>query len=242
MEKPFAETERSPWTTLYRVGGLSALIATTLEVAAVFLSIIFTHRFPGPASDAVVQWFTLLHDHRFVGLIYLGILDLVALALMSVMFLALCVALRRDHESSMAVAGVLAFLGIAVYLATTTVFPMLSLSDQYAAATTDAQRSQLVAAGHAVLATGSVGTGAYMAFLLIGVAGLVISLVMLRTSIFSRVVVYAGILANVATLAYYVVPLVAPTAALFFLWTSGLLFLIWMILVGSRLLTYTPSS
>lgn len=241
MEKPFAETERSPWTTLYRVGGLSALIAAALEVAAVFLSIIFTRRFPSPASDAVVEWFTLLHGHRFVGLIYLGILDLVAIALMSMMFLALCVALRRDHESSMAIAALLAFLGIAVYLATSTVLPMVSLSDQYAAATTDAQRMLLVAAGHAVLAVGGVGTGAYMAFLLIGIAGLVISVVMLQTRTFSRVVAYVGIVANVATLAYYVAPLVAPSTALFFLWISGLLFLIWMILVGYRLLTYTPS-
>lgn len=242
MEKPFAETERSPWTTLYRVGGLSALIAAALEVAAVFLSIIFTRGFHGPASDAVVEWFILLHDHRFVGLIYLGILDLAAIALMSMMFLALCVALRRDHEPSMAVAGVLAFLGIAVYLATTTVFPMLSLSDQYAAAATDAQKASLEAAGHAVLAIGGVGTGAYMAFLLMGVAGLVISVIMLQTSVFSRFAAYSGIVANVATLAYYVVPLVAPAAALFFLWISGLLFLIWMILVGYRLLTYAPSS
>jgi len=242
MEKPFAEAERSPWTTLYRVGGLSALIAAALEVAAVFLSIIFTRRFPCPASDAVVEWFTLLHDHRFVGLIYLGILDLVAIALMSVMFLALCVALRRDHESAVAVAGALAFLGIAVYLATTTVFPMLSLSDQYAAAVTDAQKASLAAAGHAVIAIGGIGTGAYMAFLLMGIAGLVISVVMLRTSIFSRVAAYSGIVANVATLAYYLVSLAAPSAALFFLWISGLLFLIWMILVGYRLLTYTPSS
>jgi hypothetical protein len=240
--EPFAETEKSPWTTLYRLGGLSALIAAALEVAAVFLSIIFARGFPGPASDAVVEWFTLLHNHRFVGLIYLGILDLAAIALMSVLFLALCVALRRDHESSMAVAGALAFLGIAVYLATSTVFPMLSLGEQYAAAATDAQRSLLVAAGHAVLAVGGVGTGAYMAFLLIGIAGLMISMIMLRTSIFGRAVAYSGIVANVATLAYYVVPLVAPSATVFFLWISGLLFLTWMILVGYRLLTYTPSS
>jgi len=142
----------------------------------------------------------------------------------------------------MAVAGALTFLGIAVYLTSTTVFPMLSLSDQYAAAATDAQKVSLAAAGHAVLAIGGIGTGAYMAFLLMGIAGLVISVVMLRTSIFSRVVAYSGIVANVATLAYYVVPLVAPSAALFFLWISGLLFLTWMILVGYRLLTYAPSS
>lgn len=237
---PLLLNERVAWGTLYRVGGLSALIAAVLEIGAVFISIIFARAVPGPPPGAVVQWFTLLHDHRFVGLTYLGILDLIAIALISMMFLALCVALRRGHTTSMAVAAALAFLGIAVYLATSTVVPMVSLSDQYAAATTDAKRSLLVAAGHAVLAVGGVGTGAYMSFLLMGVAGLVISVVMLRTSIFSRAAAYVGILANVATLAYYVVPLVAPSAGVLFLWISGLLFLIWMILVGHRLVTYAP--
>jgi len=46
-------------------------------------------------SEPQKQWFTLLHAHSFVGLIYLGILDLAAIALTSMMFLALCVALRR---------------------------------------------------------------------------------------------------------------------------------------------------
>ena len=82
---------------------------------------------------------------------------------------------------------------------------------------------------------GGVGTGAYMAFLLMGVAGLMISLVMLRTSIFGRVVAYLGIFANVATLVYYAASLVAPSLSVFILWVSGLLFVIWMILVGHRL-------
>ena len=79
---------------------------------------------------------------------------------------------------------------------------MVSLSGQYAAATTDAKRILLLAAGHGVLAVGGMGAGAY-GIPSCGVAGQVISVVMLRTSIFSRVALYVGILANVATLAYY---------------------------------------
>ena len=94
-----------------------------------------------------------------------------------------------------------------------------------------------MAAGYAVLAVGGVGTGAYMAFLLIGIAGLVTSVVMLRAISFSRVVAYSGILANLSTLAYHVGSLGAPSMSVFLLWISGLLFLIWMVLVGRGLLT-----
>ncbi len=41
----------------------------------------------------------------------------------------------------MAIAAALAFVGIADYIATNAAFNMLYLSDQYAVATTDAQRS-----------------------------------------------------------------------------------------------------
>ncbi len=38
------------------------------------------------------------------------------------------------------------------------------------------------------------------------------------------------------------VPLVTPCAGVFFLWISGLLFLIWMILAGYKLVTYAPAA
>ena len=222
------------WRTLYRVGGLSALMAAGLELAAVVVSIIFSRDGASPTTSA--GWFALLQNHRLVGLVYLGILDLFAVALMSMMFLAVCVALRRDHESSVTIAGSLAIMGIAVYLATNTVFPMMTLSDQYAAATTDAQKALFAAAGHAVLAIGGVGTGAYMAFLLMGVGGLVLSIVMFRTRMFARAIAWTGIVANVATLIYCGTSVLAPAVSVFFVWASGLLFLAWMIPVGSRLL------
>jgi hypothetical protein len=67
--------------------------------------------------------------------------------------LALYVALRRISESFMAVATALYFVAIAVYFVSNTVFETLSLSDKYAAATTDAQRAVYLAVGQAMLAT-----------------------------------------------------------------------------------------
>ena len=159
------------------------------------------------------------------------------------MFLAVYIALRRANASFMAVATALSFVGIGVYFATETAFSLLSLSDQYAAATTDAQRSLFLAAGQAMLCVaalcGSVGAGAYMAFFLMGVAGLIISTVMLRSAIFRKVTAYVGILANVITLAFYIgIAFVSiPLAIVVLLYSaSGLVYLIWFILIGRRLL------
>jgi hypothetical protein len=167
-------------------------------------------------------------------------LEIPAYTLFVPMFLALYAALRRANESYMALATTLAIIGIAVFLATNNPFSMLSLSDQYAAATTDAQRSVFLAAGQAILANTSqraVG-GFNIGLLLVSVAGLIVSAVMLRSNIFSKVTAYVGILANAISLAEYFRLAFAPAAVLLLLiiaTASGLLLLIWYILIARRL-------
>jgi hypothetical protein len=140
----------------------------------------------------------------------------------------------------MAIALTLSLLGTAIYLATETAYSMLPLSFQYAAATTGAQRALFEAAGQAMLAEQvGAGTGTYMAFFLISVASLVIAAVMLRSTLFSNVTAVVGILANGSLLIYYIglalVPIpLAISVPLY--WASGLLSLIWFILIGIRLL------
>jgi hypothetical protein len=156
------------------------------------------------------------------------------------MFLALYVALRRANRSYMAIAALLGFTGIAVYFASNTAFSMLSLSDQYAAATTDAQRSMFLAAGQAVLAINQPvapyqGTGIYVSILLQAVAGLIISVVMLRNKIFSKVTAYVGILANVFDLVYCITFAFVPGIDVYLLSAAGLFLCIWHILIGLRL-------
>jgi len=77
-----------------------------------------------------------------------------------------------------------------------------AFSDHYAAATTDAQRSQFLAAGQVTLtglAEGQ-GTGVYVAFTLNAIAGVIISAVMLRSTIFSKVTASVGLVGNVLEL------------------------------------------
>jgi hypothetical protein len=100
----------------------------------------------------VIDWFTLLQSHWFLGLRNLGLLNIIGAALLAPTFFAIYSALRRDNEAYGAFGTILFFVGVAVYLASNRAFSMLSLSGQYASATTDAQRSLLIAAGQAMLA------------------------------------------------------------------------------------------
>ncbi len=233
-----AETADSAWKSLYRVGGVAALIAGVIfrRNLGPEISLFSAQKQP----DTIIDWFTLLQNNRILGLSYLNLFDIVDYALVGLMFLALYAALRRANKSYMAIATTLGFVGMAIYFASNTAFSMLSLSDQYAAATTDAQRSMFLAAGQAVLAINNPGaiyqgTGIYVSFLLLAVAGLMVSAVMLRSSIFGRVTAYVGILASAFDLAYCITFAFVPAMTVYLLSAAGLLLMIWHILIGRRL-------
>jgi len=233
-----AETADSAWKSLYRVGGVAALIAGVIfrRNLGPEISLFSAQKQP----DTIIDWFTLLQNNRLLGLSYLNLFDIVDYALVGLMFLALYAALRRANKSYMAIATTLGFVGMAIYFASNTSFSMLSLSDQYAAATTDAQRSMFLAAGQAVLAINNPGaiyqgTGIYVSFLLLAVAGLMVSAVMLRSSIFGRVTAYVGILASAFDLAYCITFAFVPAMTVYLLSAAGLLLMVWHILIGRRL-------
>ena len=229
-----AETRDSAWKGLYKLGGAAALIVAVLLPIEI---IVFT-AYPLPGT--VIGYFTLFQSNRLMGLLDLYLLEVFTYVLFVPMFLALYAALRRVNESYMALATTLAIIGIAVFLATNNPFSMLSLSDQYAAATTDAQRSQFLAAGQALLAnTNQRAVGGFnMGFFLVSAAGLIVSAVMLRSNIFSKVTAYVGVLANALSLADYFRAAFVPAAALLLLFlamASSLFLLIWYILIARRL-------
>lgn len=125
---------------------------------------------------------------------------------------------------------------------------MLFLSNQYAIAATDAQKSMLLAAGQALLAVNDVGnptthpgTGIYLSLLLIALSGTLTSIVMLRSTLFNKATAYFGILASAFDLAcclgFIFVPVLdVNLVTLSTIPAAGLFWTIWHILVGWKLL------
>lgn len=112
---------------------------------------------------------------------------------------------------------------------------MLSLSREYARATTDAQRSLLLAAGQTILAEGEGRAG----IPLIEFAGLVISVVMLRGTVFSKLTAYAGILGYALLIVFEFILASAwglTVAGLVIAGVGGVALITWDILVGRKLL------
>jgi len=217
------------WSWLYKVGATAALIV----VAFIPLQIILFLAWPPPGfqpkSSNVIGWFTLFNKHTLVGLLQLDLLLVVDQILSVPIILALYVALRRASESVMAIATALGLVGIAAYLSSNTAFAMLFLSQQYATATTEAQRSQFVAAGQAMLATYA-GTAFQVNYIVGAFVMVMTALVMLRSKLFSKATAYVGILASVIGLGLYV-----PRIGIFLSVASVPFLAVWNVLIARRL-------
>jgi len=231
MDKPSVQTIDPTWKSLYRVGGSGALLALVFYLSQVFILI-----FGEPYPAAIEGWFNLFTRSKLLGLFYLNALDMVSITLFSLMFLALCLALKRGNESAMAIAGLLSFIGAAAFIAARSVtFSMIPLSDQYAAAVTDAQRAQILSIGDAI-GVQLQATPRTTGFLLMSVAVLIISVTMLRSQFFSKATAIVGIFSSLLVFALHLSVILAPTVADPLMGTSMLLWIIWLVLVGVRLL------
>jgi Domain of unknown function (DUF4386) len=213
------------WQTLHRIGGITAL------VVLVFVPIQMVIFFLWPPPSTVIGWFTLFQENALVGLLDMDFLLIVDYLLLIGVFSALWASLRRANESLMAVALILQLVATATYMSSTVAFEMLSLSNQYATGTTEAERSLVLAAGQAMLVTWQ-GTAYDISYVLSAFAVLIVSAVMLRSHLFSKVTGYAGLSAGVLAL----VPPTAGTIGVVFSIVSLVPMGIWLALIARRLL------
>jgi hypothetical protein len=117
------------WMNLYRGAGVAALITAVL--IPVQLAVFMANPFP----ETVTGWFELLQDNPLAGLVDLDLLLVVDTVLLVVIALALYMALRSASPSITMMATGLWLLAIAMFIASNPALQMLSLSDQFAAAT-----------------------------------------------------------------------------------------------------------
>ena len=211
------ESRESAWKALYITGGVAALVAVIIFRRFFAVELMAFNGFgifevPPTEPTTALEWFTLLDGNKLVGLILLGIVDLVNYALVGLIFLAVYGALKKANEIAMGLGITLSMISISVYFASNQALSFLYLSQQYQAATSEAQRYLYLAAGEALSANVQ-GTGWYISLFLIYLAGLIISIVMLQSNVFNKATAWMGILANSFGLLLFPVLIFTPAIA-----------------------------
>lgn len=239
MKESRFENAASGWTSIYKLGGVAALLAVLVAIVDISLTF-FPAGAEAPGTQTAIDWFKLFQDNWFMGLRNLGLLpNILTLFLLIPVFLALYTAHMQANKVYAALAMILSLLGTAIYLSNNAAFPMLALSAKYAAATTDTQRTLLVAAGEAILARGEDFTpGAFTGFLFSEIAIVLISFVMLRAGIFNKPTAYAGIMGGLFLTIFTIWSTFIPAffeVAMILAILGGLLSIAWYILTARRL-------
>lgn len=227
------ENTKTEWKSLYRAGAIAALLAAVLFRRNIGAEIsLFTGMDSIPQS--VADWFSLLQTNPFVGLSFLAVFDLVNYFLVGLVFLALAVRLWSMNKSLTTMALASGLVGIAVSFASNISFSMMSLSQQYAIATGETQRASLLVAGQALLASSGAmayfpGTGMYMSYLLIALAGVLFAFQLLPTH---RTAAFFGLLAGCCDLAYCLTFALSPDLQVLFMASGGAFWMIWHLLIA----------
>jgi hypothetical protein len=232
-----SENGFTQWNNIYRIGAAAALGAVLVGVIEIAINFL-----PGgnTTQNTALDWFRLYQENTFMGLRDMGLLNIILNSLSILFYFALYAAFRQDRNHPFAALTVLiAFLGLSIFFANNRAFPMLELSKQYAAATTEAQRAVLVAAGQSMLSVGkSHSPGTFLGFFFAEAAGIIISTLMLRSTVFSKATAFAGILGFGFLLIFeffasFVTGL--STAAVILAMVGGLSSMTWYILIARRL-------
>ncbi len=244
MENRLTEPQ---WKSLYRFGGITALTTVLVMLSEIFITML-----PGGGATGIedsagaVSWFALFQDNWFMGLRNLGLINLIAMTLGIPTFIALYGAHRHTHKVYAAFALILFLIAAGVYFAINTALPMFSLSAKYAAAATEAERASFVAAGEALLARGESHTpGTYLTFLFGELAGITMSLIMLKGRVFRNTAGWFGLAGFGLLFIFEVLASFVPhlfSLAMVFAIAGGIAAIIWYVFIGLGLLRLAASN
>jgi hypothetical protein len=220
----------SDYARLYRIGGIASLLMVAvvpIQIAVFILQ---------PPPETAIGWFELFGKNPPLGLLSFEFLFLLYGILSVPLSLALYFAVRKTDPALAVLFIALSMLSTVAVFTARPAFEMLYLSGQYAAASAEAQRSALLAAGQSMLAVWH-GTAYWVCYFLGSINGLILSFVMLKGKLFGKATPCVRILSSVLDFMLFI-----PAIGLFLSIGSALALMVYNILVGRKLLQFDGGS
>lgn len=230
MDRAASDTEVHA-AAFYRLGAWAAVILLIYSLLTMLILVLL-----GAAPENAQACFEMIQRNVATALLRLDVLTVLVMPAFCVLYAGLFISMCRECYVLTILSCASAVMGVTLILANASPASLLYLSDQYVAATTESRRALLVAAGEAIISTDMWhGTAAKMGGLLLQLAGVTISVAMLRTAVFSKVIGYSGLVAHGLDLLHIVIGFFAPKVAVLTMAIGGPLYLVWFPLVARRL-------
>lgn len=223
---------KTAFRSLYTIGGLAALLQVVTLIAMIVAMASL-----GEKPTRVEDYFTIQQRSEWEAVLRGDFLTLILIGLYLGTFPALYATLRHVSPIYSTLATLFTLIAVTLAFGSESTFSLLHLGDQYAAATTAAERSQFLAAGKAIVAADLWhNSGMYIAGILLQGSGVMISVIMLRSNGFSKITAYAGLIGNALDLFQHVLHPVAPSLQQSLTPIMGIFYLTWYPMMARDLL------
>jgi hypothetical protein len=216
-----AQAGHSRWRSLYRMGAVAALLSLLIIPLSVLTFFIWP-LFPDNILDVI-------QESWLAGIMSLDAGYLAGNLFVLPFFLVLYVTLREVDEGWALVALVLGLMGLLCLPIARPIPEMFDISEKYAAASTETERAIYQATGHGMLSHFH-GMAYHTHYVLGSLSLLISSILMLRSTVYSKALAWVGVVTNVVVFGLYV-PVVGTYISMF----SVLGYAIWCVMLGLRL-------
>jgi hypothetical protein len=213
------------WKSLYTIAGFSAIISI-LVILLGFVTYFIWPYIPG--QDSAENILLLLHNDPLGGLISLDLFLFIGNLFSLALFLTLYISLRKVDEAIALLALVVGLIGLVLLIPARPILELVHLSQAYMTSGSLVEKTQIVGTAATLLALFD-GVGWYLNTLLGGLSLLTSSILMLRSSIYSKATAYVGIATNLVLCGF-----VIPPISLLMLFLSLPGYIIWYVLLARR--------
>lgn len=234
---PFNQNEERQISNIYLTGAIFSLVGLIGIITDVIIGTITGGNLAALPQSAVDR-FAELNQNPLLGLYHLDLLNSIVQLLLIIPWFALYIAHRRIYNSLALLSFIVYLFGSGIMVANNTALPMLELSGKFFATTVESERTLFSAAGEALLAVGAHGSpGIFAGFFIPNIANLMISVVMLKAGIFSRLNAWFGIAGSIFMMFYVILINFTKSfenIATAIAFPGGLLLMVWMIMFAVK--------
>jgi hypothetical protein len=226
------------WNSIYTLGGVAAIIALLGILLDVVIGIVTGGNLSALPQTAIDR-FTEFHDNKFLGLYNLDLLTIIVQMIVIPTYFALFAVHRNANKAYGFLALIVFLFGSVIMVANNTALSMLELSNKFFSTTIESQKSLYAAAGESMLVQGAHGSPAiFLGFFIPNIANLIMSIVMLKGKVFSKINSWIGIIGSILMFLYVILVNFGSgveNMATAFAMPGGLLLMVWMIMFTIRL-------
>jgi hypothetical protein len=213
------------------LGGWASIIFMIYSLITILIVVVI-----GGPPASVEECFSMIGDNRMAGLLRLDILTIFVMPLYYILFYSLYKVLKSVDNRLITISVILVFAGVTLFLAAPSTFSYLRLADGYNAAMDDLAKQKFLAAGEAIFSTDIWhGAGPQVGGILVQAGALIISILMLRGNVFSKLTAYTGIIMHGLDLAHIIIGFLSSTFGNMLMIIAGPLYPIWFLMIGLRL-------